>query len=1280
MDNSIHRMIVSKPAWIVLWVVLVFAPAVPGGDIDLLRFDSAKPYLFVLFDTSASMGLGFDGGGFDGGGLDGRRVHAHGDDPRSKIRLAKEVLYDVLASVDGVHVGFASYDQAPLRVTGKGHLYSVADTDANRVALGRWPIDYPRIEPNDAIDVPVLDSDGHPTGDVEVQIDGDLLTLGSQFGESSGASRGSCAEPLHLDRDRGVIQRLALLGADGTEVTDLWIQDGHGIHRLTVRGPLTVGDLGRPSFEIHLTVETLDTDADACDGPRFVRTEAVSLELLHYRSFAVWDEAPDTRDSDGAVCGIDLEGRVPLHGSKNQRELVLRRLAPNHPTGGTRDFGIAGYFQDIPNADGLLEPIDPSRIPLVASGGSPLAEGIADFRARYAEFQDVASVKDSLWACRRPHILLVTDGGNNCSGADPRVELERLYRNFGVRTWVFHLGSDPDEAQALAEAGGGRVFTVGSKADLRRGLQQLLGTLEEETRTFATAAVPPVRADADDTVYWAEFTPLEGQASWDGHVRAFRKPLPLRYGAPDIHHPNHLWDAGRVLVDAAPVDGAVTVPVTRDELRVGPGAHQRRIYYPMAVDDGPTVPRLRQLLAPPTAEDAPPGMDANAVREDLWRGLGLVDASFDLGTASPEFLDAPQAAIRLAAHALLEDIYVAKSATVDPPEGTSTEIRYVLGDSFHSNPQIIGGPVHPRYYARDLLGYRAFAERQHRRRRILLVGANDGFLHGFDAGVFRGDVRTGAFDHGTGRELFAIAPRALLPVLGAIHGDGMTQHRWGVDGTPTVADAHLDVEHAGTPTASDRTWRTVAVTGLRRGGHAYVAVDLTEPDPMVPDIDPVTDVHLGFIPQVVGNGDMPAHGDTWPSILWEFTDPNDEDGNGAPDLGQTWSTPGLGAIRVLEDGEEAVKFVAVFGGGLDPSNRRTGGSGNWLYMVDLETGTALYKRRLRGAAPADVAAVDTDQDGFLDRIYIGDLAGHMYRANIGTPRPLVPGPGGRRVTAGDWSPRVIFDTGTVDDGGTVDDVGTVDGGTSQDGMVRRPIFMAPSVLFVAQVGDYALAFGTGDRGELWSAGPADGERFYVFVDDSARLDAADLPMTEAHLTRVAGASTGGNPLTGSRLYGTRGWYLVLDGSRGERVVTAASAVAGLTMFSTFLPDVAPTGAAGSARCVQRGSSRSYGVLTASGNPALEDDFGNPSHHQPLGEALVSEPFFEQAQTRHTEGPSQPLTERQRSLMDSLKQLYPDDCRFRDGYRFDIKALRSDQGVVEIVPLPVCVRETQWTEH
>ena len=83
--------------------------------------------------------------------------------------------------------------------------------------------------------------------------------------------------------------------------------------------------------------------------------------------------------------------------------------------------------------------------------------------------------------------------------------------------------------------------------------------------------------------------------------------------------------------------------------------------------------------------------------------------------------------------------------------------------------------------------------------------------------------------------------------------------------------------------------------------------------------------------------------------------PFDKDFNGSPDLAAGWSTPNIGRILVLRrrqlrsasptnDLED--RYVAIIGGGLD----RTNESGDWLYMIDIETGESIYKQRLLDGA------------------------------------------------------------------------------------------------------------------------------------------------------------------------------------------------------------------------------------------------------------------------------------------------------------------------------------------
>jgi type IV pilus assembly protein PilY1 len=376
----------------------------------------------------------------------------------------------------------------------------------------------------------------------------------------------------------------------------------------------------------------------------------------------------------------------------------------------------------------------------------------------------------------------------------------------------------------------------------------------------------------------------------------------------------------------------------------------------------------------------------------------------------------------------------------------------------------------------------------------------------------------------------------------------------------------------------------------------------------------------------------------------------------------------LGAIKVLDGTDTVIKFVAIFGGGRDPDNLTTGGSGGWLYMVDIETGQILYKEELEGSAPAEPSAVDTNQDGYLDRIYIGTTAGYLYRANIGIPQPLVMVNGQPRVTASSWRPRKIFDTVTTDASGL---------------LTRRPIYFPPSVIFVARLGTYALSFGTGNREDLWSSEVDN--RFYVFIDDSDNLDpVTELPMTEANFTALGSGNTTADYLQEGSLTGGRGWFLKLDAALDERVVTPSDAIAGIIVFSTFIPEIDDTTAdpdnSSLKLCEKSGDSRNYVVFATNGNGAYTDDLGNPSRFETVANSFVTEPYVEQGQTRNYSSEAEdPLDPRLRSVMESIKELLPKDCRFNDSYRFDIKTVRSDTGVVKIAPLPVCIRETNWKQ-
>ncbi|MDR1968275.1 MAG: hypothetical protein LBQ32_06220, partial [Burkholderiaceae bacterium] len=100
---------------------------------------------------------------------------------------------------------------------------------------------------------------------------------------------------------------------------------------------------------------------------------------------------------------------------------------------------------------------------------------------------------------------------------------------------------------------------------------------------------------------------------------------------------------------------------------------------------------------------------------------------------------------------------------------------------------------------------------------VVYVGANDGMLHGFDAG--QGSPTAS----GSGQEIFAYVPRGLLGQLSAFRNADYT-HRYWVDGSPFSGDAQLDASSYGSGTSGANNpghWATVLAGALGAGGPGY---------------------------------------------------------------------------------------------------------------------------------------------------------------------------------------------------------------------------------------------------------------------------------------------------------------------------------------------------------------------------------------------------------------------------------------------------------------------------
>jgi type IV pilus assembly protein PilY1 len=326
-------------------------------------------------------------------------------------------------------------------------------------------------------------------------------------------------------------------------------------------------------------------------------------------------------------------------------------------------------------------------------------------------------------------------------------------------------------------------------------------------------------------------------------------------------------------------------------------------------------------------------------------------------------------------------------------DGVSAKKKWLFGPVDHSVPAIAGPPGRPNwYYGTDITKdekeeFDSFLAVQKDRRNVLYVGALDGMIHAFDAGrfcwgdnpetavtekrgyftwvalsadpllnerwrillAFNPDQPQGALwqttgkgdkapDYGGGRELWAFIPPNLIPRLKNNMSDAEDQAY--VDASPAIADVYIN-----------GAWATVLVAGEGIGGDHVFCLDITDPDK--------------------------------PRFLWEFADPG---------LLRSRSCPTSAQIgKILVAGVKRwVAFLTsgdIFCTDLDPS----------LYIIDIADGAVVSRVFLhagmdrngdniddgKGGIPcAQPAVIDSDGNGYIDRVYVGTDKGFVFKVNI----------------------------------------------------------------------------------------------------------------------------------------------------------------------------------------------------------------------------------------------------------------------------------------------------------
>jgi len=336
-----------------------------------------------------------------------------------------------------------------------------------------------------------------------------------------------------------------------------------------------------------------------------------------------------------------------------------------------------------------------------------------------------------------------------------------------------------------------------------------------------------------------------------------------------------------------------------------------------------------------------------------------------------------------------------------------------------------------------------------------------------------------AFDDATGEELWGFIPYELLGRLKDLPRANSPQYY--VDGSPK---AYL--------TESQK----IIVFGLGKGGSYYYALDVTDPDN--------------------------------PKFLWKIG----PDIAGYSEMGQAWSTPQIGKVK-NENKEEVVCFI---GGGYDEN--QISKKGRAVYVVDIMTGTQVWRwdygkdSNMRYSIPSDISMVDTNGDGYVDRLYVGDTGGKLWRFDINNSDPNT------------WTARVIFNSNA-----------SIFASSAQN------IFYRPDVTL--EKGYEMVFFGTGDREHPEEKGVIN----YIYAIKDKGLNSI---LSESDLENATHGVKGPGESEEKQ-----GWYITLE-NKGEKVLSSPVVIFGAAYFTTFTPS--QTG--------NEGIARLYVLNYKNGNPIL----------------------------------------------------------------------------------------------
>jgi Tfp pilus tip-associated adhesin PilY1 len=714
-------------------------------------------------------------------------------------------------------------------------------------------------------------------------------------------------------------------------------------------------------------------------------------------------------------------------------------------------------------------------------------------------------------------------------------------------------------------------FDATSADGLSNAILDAVNSIISRTSSFTAPVVPVTRTTSGDRIYMAFFKPLD-ENFWEGNVTKFGLSADNEIIGSDDQPAT--WPNGAMRETAKPY--WATIDWANTSKSNGIHNNSRNIYTYLGSFDDLTY-------------------SANRFATDNTDLTALILGNPSDVTVNGSTVSGRDKVIQ----------YIRGADVLDEDsDGNSTVNRAVItGDVLHSEPLVF-----TYKYADDS------AET------LVFFGSNDGMLHAvLDISDPDIDVSGDETVHGTEAWAF-IPPDQLSRLKDLLEG---STHQEYVDSSPKIYFHDIDADGR---VDSDDGDQVILICGLRRGGSSYFALDITDSD--APEYlwrignnhdartgtMELTDI-IRYAGGTFQDGDTlallsdgnsfddaaVAAGDEFGDVFVTFTDRtrNFEDGDlignltmamyqdyledhtlgpfvlgkivsmtttdpdvVIPELGESWSEPQFGLVKT-SNADTSGTAVFFIGGGYSADNS----AGNAVLAVNIFTGAVVKKftASMDYSVVSNIKIVDADNNGFVDKVYVGDLGGHMWRfghfSSLSFPDS--------DENINNWTAQILFTAPTY----------TIDSTT-----YTRKFFYPPSVTL--EKGYDLIFMGTGDRENACDKTTA-ADRIYSIKDSHGtssltETDLVDVTDPDADVPNLD--QTDGD--VDSNDSDDQGWFIRLVDNSGDSEVTEGEKVLGQGVafyktyyVSTFTPNDDP--------CTPGGKAKLYAIDYKTGAAVLK---------------------------------------------------------------------------------------------